>query len=256
MRKQDHLKYCQDLNQLSEPFNKQMSINYFGFSRVYPDGRFWVLGSNPEVIDYHFYKKKSLPSGFSNFTQIDNGLSYQSLYNCTQVWDWPEELISKFQEQFRIINPLLIFYKNGEQYLDQWWFSSPTKNMHEIYLNHSTVFNNFRHYVKEQTRDIVSVLEQNIMQVDKQYSQQSFDDNKHQINSDISLLNQQFTPRHYEFYYGGELIVLTRREYECLQLIARGNTNKTAARKLGISDRTVECHLDKVKVKLSTSYFL
>lgn len=47
-----------------------------------------------------------------------------------------------------------------------------------------------------------------------------------------------------------EKSIITPREYECLGLLARGCTMKTAAKKLAISPRTVEQHLRNIKEKL------
>ena len=44
---------------------------------------------------------------------------------------------------------------------------------------------------------------------------------------------------------------LSKREVECFQLTVRGNTAKQIAATLGISHRTVETHLDNLKVKLN-----
>ena len=50
-----------------------------------------------------------------------------------------------------------------------------------------------------------------------------------------------------------ELLLLTPREKEVLSLIVLGYTAKRAARTLGISFRTVEAHIEKLKYKLRCS---
>ena len=56
----------------------------------------------------------------------------------------------------------------------------------------------------------------------------------------------------------GELDLLTPREQEVLQLIARGYLYKEIARRLGISVKTVEAHASSVlrKLQLSTRHEL
>jgi DNA-binding CsgD family transcriptional regulator len=53
---------------------------------------------------------------------------------------------------------------------------------------------------------------------------------------------------------GGELPAngrgLTRRALECLSLVARGATSRVIARKLGISERTVNAHIEQAIVRL------
>lgn len=46
-------------------------------------------------------------------------------------------------------------------------------------------------------------------------------------------------------------IKLSKREYECMQLLIRGATSKMMAKDLGLSYRTVEHYLDNVKIKFN-----
>jgi DNA-binding NarL/FixJ family response regulator len=47
---------------------------------------------------------------------------------------------------------------------------------------------------------------------------------------------------------------LSKRENECVQCLSYGMSSKIIARKLGISYRTVECHIQNAKLKLNCSY--
>lgn len=49
-------------------------------------------------------------------------------------------------------------------------------------------------------------------------------------------------------------ISFTKRESECLFLLARGATIKRMAQILGLSPRTVEMHVNNLKHKLGVSY--
>lgn len=48
-------------------------------------------------------------------------------------------------------------------------------------------------------------------------------------------------------------ICITKRELECLSYIMQGMTSKNIARILGISYRTVECHIEQLKIKTKTT---
>lgn len=47
----------------------------------------------------------------------------------------------------------------------------------------------------------------------------------------------------------GELVKLSRREVDCMQLLIAGKTAKQIADALYISHRTVEKHIENVKIK-------
>lgn len=46
---------------------------------------------------------------------------------------------------------------------------------------------------------------------------------------------------------------ITRRELECLSYIMQGMTSKSIARNLGVSYRTVESHIERLKIKTKTA---
>lgn len=48
------------------------------------------------------------------------------------------------------------------------------------------------------------------------------------------------------------VVMLTKREYDVLQLLARGYSAKEVALNLAITPRTVESHIDKIRLKTRT----
>jgi DNA-binding NarL/FixJ family response regulator len=46
---------------------------------------------------------------------------------------------------------------------------------------------------------------------------------------------------------------LTNRELEVLEMIGRGMTSKQIARRLGLSQKTIEAHRDRIRMKLGLS---
>lgn len=54
------------------------------------------------------------------------------------------------------------------------------------------------------------------------------------------------------FTIDGVTIELTRRESQCMHLLCRGLTSKYIARKLGLSNRTVEGYIDNIRSKTNS----
>ncbi len=48
------------------------------------------------------------------------------------------------------------------------------------------------------------------------------------------------------------VVMLTKREHDVLQLLARGYSAKEVALNLAITPRTVESHIDKIRLKTRT----
>ena len=51
-----------------------------------------------------------------------------------------------------------------------------------------------------------------------------------------------------------ETIIFSEREMECITLLVEGKSIKSIAEKLGISNRTVEAHINNIKIKAKVSY--
>lgn len=144
----------------------------------------------------------------------------------------------------------------GENYLELWWFSrnrSKDNNKEEngFYLRNTDVLTKFILYFK-------------------QYSSSFLD---HFNKKDFAIFNKGFDFSTAEFlpeeYYAvshflqdlshkalninGSFIKFSSREIECLNNLCFGKTSKEIAKTLNISPRTVESHINKIKLK--TGYY-
>ncbi len=68
---------------------------------------------------------------------------------------------------------------------------------------------------------------------------------------DISSLKKTSLPEHYVFLRDGQHTALSQQEYRCLKFYLNGLSAKETAKKLGISNRTVETYIEIIKNKLS-----
>src|SRR5258708_1068376 len=79
--------------------------------------------------------------------------------------------------------------------------------------------------------------------------------NNNPFNSSATLNNTLGELKHNRYYLTGRFkgIYLTKREAECIICLARGRTLKQTAKILHLSDRTIECFVNKLKQKLFCS---
>lgn len=74
-----------------------------------------------------------------------------------------------------------------------------------------------------------------------------------QYDYDLTGQNQKYAPIQYTLYENFDRFNLSEREVTCLFYLIRGKTAKEMAPLLCISKRTVEKHIDNIKVKLNCS---
>jgi DNA-binding CsgD family transcriptional regulator len=67
----------------------------------------------------------------------------------------------------------------------------------------------------------------------------------------IKMFTQALKQTHYPLAIDGDEYQITAREMDCLYYLQRGYSAKLIARSLGVSPRTVEDHLARVREKLS-----
>lgn len=72
--------------------------------------------------------------------------------------------------------------------------------------------------------------------------------------SDNKFLGKCIKPAFYILSATHSPLPLTEKQESCLFLLIRGKTIKEIAKVLGVSPRTVECHLDAIKIKLHCQY--
>lgn len=68
---------------------------------------------------------------------------------------------------------------------------------------------------------------------------------------DLKLLGKQANPTSYVLTHVHSSLSLTEKQENCLFLLIRGKTTKEIAKQLGVSPRTIESHLDAMKIKLN-----
>jgi DNA-binding CsgD family transcriptional regulator len=185
-------------------------------------------------------------------------MSYESRY-----FIWPAEsnleVFKHGRNYFDSDNGITVL-ERAETYWEFFFFSGSRKNkwLANLYLNNLDVLENFICYFKEKLYDILKEAENSRILIPQQHYRSIVEEVEivSLFEEEVSGLKQKL------FIKSGESLdqspfkrevfaLLSTREVDIVTCLLNGSTAKETARKLFISHRTVERHLENIKIKLS-----
>lgn len=216
----------QEATTLLSPFG----ISNFYYFRIYKDGKYLHLGNNDPYMNFYVHNVHSSPPFVLDM--IEGNYTH---------FIWPSG-----HSDFLVDASLAHGFSNGisiirysKSYYECWTFATKPENT-EIIQTYVNEMPRLRHFISFFNSQYASVINQGLSCMGH-YANMGFDNN---------LISQRaktqcFTLRHD--------VSLTPREHECLMTLAQGYTRKGIGRKLDISLKTVEFHLNNIKEKLGVS---
>lgn len=215
-------------------------ITYFSFSRIYADTTRIYLSSSAEwleAVNERFYKISVTGQPFSTYK------------NLRILWSQMEgsEIIKAANEHGKMGHGYIEFKKNDE-FCDIFMYGTDInkKGFDVFYINNYEILESFQNYFLEQADRIIKDVQTDRLIFPKCHKQISINEGinfNNGFRNDLQNTISEITNiRH-------ALGRLSMREYECLKCLSRGMTIKEAARVLNISPRTVESHVESIKLK-------
>jgi DNA-binding CsgD family transcriptional regulator len=221
-------------------------IKYFSYQRFFPNRNYTFLPSSPELGSYFFKDGAWISSWLScmPFNNYHNGIMPWDLAHlCTQPFD--NQVTSVIETHLDLKYGIDIIEKHA-QHCDIYCFAS---NEYSIYLCQTDLLRKFIHYFWQEMHETINSA--NLERIDLKTPA-----NHPQITLPIINTSQQtnndklFDLQRYYLRQSAAAIYLTEKEKRCLECIANGESAKTAARSIGMSNRTFETHLNNIKRKM------
>lgn len=223
-----------------------LGIEGFFYMRIYPDNRILDLTTDlqwGELFFNNLYQEKYKPSDL-----------YQHMCFTENVSLWvnnPQNLIwQEGKEYFNVGNGISIFKKHPEHTnIYSFYTKSNNHKINNFYVNNLDVLDNFINYFEERAATIIQKELQNSLILPTNYIADNNDEPKEQkiletFLSDISI--EKATKGKLKGFQQ-----LTARQKECLQWVCMGKTAEEIGIILGCSQRTVEAHINNIKLKLN-----
>jgi DNA-binding CsgD family transcriptional regulator len=218
---------------------KILEIPLFSYARFYPDGTFFSVKTDLERQKEYFEKLKSNTPVWGE-TCIKTG--DESL----EMAIWPQKPnlqieAMAFSYEKNMWNGVSFIRKLPDS-IENWCFvgHKESTQLQNFCLRNKEVLRQFIEYFNQAASSIIQIDDQNGFKLAKFENGLVFPEvscEQEKINSFLKKLNLQF-PK------------LTSKESECLYYLALGNTSKQIANHMGIEKRTVDTHLENIRLKV------
>ena len=237
-----------EVQAVCEPLATHFGIKSLVYKSIKNDGREVVLSTHPEWVDYFFehglYKGSALEKEPSNYVHGE------LLWNHIKTHS---EILTATSEGFDIANGITLIrpYEDGCEF---YYFGASQQNYkaNQILNNNIDLLDKFAHYFKYKMDSVLQKVREHPMRIPGK-----FDDNELSVH-DIPCYQSQAKRAGFlnDLYkdgihlsVGGRAIHLTKREHNVATEFMKGKTMSQIADELFLSPRTIESHLDNIKMK-------
>jgi DNA-binding CsgD family transcriptional regulator len=232
-----------DVADIFEPLKRQLKINYFGFCRLYKNNKFINLATDPTWSHNHYVKQKLPPAFLEQYETVQEGLILPTVEG-DKEYGWPEGTVRVIRDQFHVENPIFII-KRFSHYIEVYGASFERNNVYQFYLNEYDKIEQLIFYFKDKASNIISRLHKEpTVHVFDTITGNIFNANKNNELFEINIKN-------YYIFYNGNNHRLSKKQYKVLSLTSKAFSTKQIALSLRISVRTVEYHIEQLKIIFS-----
>lgn len=229
------LSITKDIVEICEPL-KRFGIDYFCFARCFRDNSVFALISDANLYQHHFKNEYPVSPNISQKI-VKNNFFHLALQNENDDYS---QAVYDYKNLFNVHHPLF-FFECYDSYVDFFIYSYNKSNTSEAvnsYMNNFDALEGFKTYFKYQADTLIKNSNQHKIYI-PEHMQFNFNEiilPAHQIKE-----NNNFCDK----------ISLTEKQRNCLFLTLKGKTAKEIARLTGVSFRTVQFHIEAIKIKFN-----
>ena len=229
------------IRDIAQPLSDRFGIKTFAYRRFLTDGRSFGVSTNDEWNKWHtnYLLQQNNIKAYEDEVK-ETSKSEKGKFSWLRIGSPPDDELCSNLYSHNIWNTLCL-YKRDANYVEGFYFATTRENegFYNVALNKLAEFEKYSAYFKEKfltATDLHIIDKMSLPTVSKESFNQFLEVPKGRI-----VLHKE-----------NELILLTKRETECLYYIAQGRSFKEVAKVLMISPRTVEYYLNNIKDKTGT----
>ena len=245
-----HLKFVE---KLWSPLGKNFGINFFGYRRFLPDGSSLGIASQDTWNQYyaaHFlgtliplYEEEiqrvsaNKEEVFFRVGKTRENCSYEQALGDQGLW-----------------NSFAIYLKN-HNHIEGFYFTAEVKTPKDlnVYVNNLDPLKLFATHFSQKMAPLMDTAQKSDLYhptiAKENYVQKSSKRTPQSVDDMIQSLNIE----EFQLPVGGENVIISLREFQCLFLMSKGQTFKEIGKSLDLSPRTVESYINNLKSKTGTS---
>ena len=240
--------YKDKLMEVIEPLS-HISLHYFTFSKKYESGKMLRLSTHPNWINTYCCR------GFDKIGAIEKPYYYYR--SGTILWNELAQfpIYEMAKKEFGFYNGIIIirrYEKNCEFYEFAMNASYGARNG---YTYETSEIEQHTYYIREKLHNVIAKLSRDNGEVHDDYEE---------LNNYLCNIKKRFDhdrlhyirPNHYYVDLKGKTIELTVREVDVINYLKIGKTTSEISMILGLSERTCEDYLKKIKQKFKCESLL
>ncbi|MBY0282059.1 MAG: LuxR C-terminal-related transcriptional regulator [Alphaproteobacteria bacterium] len=223
-----------------KPLMDHIGITHFGHIKIFNDSSMLRLANNAEWSKRYFENSYYNDMDLYSLREVPENESRVLLLTGHPSTDHCAALCYEYD----IWNALIIYEKFADY--SKFWFFGTQRNNTEIinyYANNVSLFKKYAVYFEERFRDnLINFSKEDLISTNIEI---------HPYYSEIEEKNKEFLNKlKLKKYHFMNNICFSAREAECMHYLSCGKTVKEIGNLLGLSPRTVESHIVKVKNKI------
>jgi DNA-binding CsgD family transcriptional regulator len=248
VKKHLSLASAEEIRAICKPLEDHFGVKSLVYKSVRNDGKETILTTHPEWIDYFFenglYKGSALEKEPSNYVKGELLWSHIKTHN---------EILTATREGFDIDNGITLI-RPFDEGCEFYYIGASRDNYkaRQLLNNNIDLLDKFAHYFKSQLETVIDKASAQPLMI-----QDKFKENKISVDKIPCYQNQAMRSAFLNDIYkdginlsiNGKNTHLTKREYKIAKEFLKGKTMQQIGDDLFISPRTVETHLDNMKVK-------
>ena len=232
-----------DIKTICNPLFKQTKITMFNGGRFFDDGSFYMFSSEKNIVSYLCEGQRAIVA------PPPLNLIRDKFYYLIPTAGTYSQIMHDVSSFFNITYPIN-FYEQKDGYIDIFCFATAPNNdeIVNFYFNNLDYLENFILYFKEKFLPQHKLLMRQRILLPK----------NRQLNFNSQSIVQspiQDAPdyKHHYLNIENRIVMLTKRENDCLKKLILGYSAKEIAKLFAISPRTVEDYIQNAKGKIGYS---
>ncbi|RZI46847.1 helix-turn-helix transcriptional regulator [Candidatus Finniella inopinata] len=232
------------LSEIAKPLEDNLSIRFLTYRRFYNDGNLLYLFNHEQWMDYVLGSSNWVSSSFKKKIKLT---TEQALID--NVWsekvDHEDPILGSLYAH-DIWHGISVYIKHNS-YIESFAFAGTraTPQVLDIYSNHHYVLDHFRKYFYVQAKPLIDGYDRKLLIPFSLEEMMAPSD----LNKKIEKFMQETSLNQIPLFLGGERYCAFQKGNGLSGGVCLWRTAKQIARRLGISFKTVETHLEHAKQK-------
>jgi len=238
--------HCKQVQEFTAPIFRELGLNFFSFTRVFPDGKQIILSQSSNCIRDFFEKNLHTKQKVRYHPS-----SYENAYALWDKWHSAETL-HNLKETHNTAHGLTILKKLSKDSFDIFHFGLPAnKPKNEKLLLNLNAFELFIMNFRSKAIKLIDTHKKKFF-----FSNESSKEVKPEAQSDWLFEKRNIYPElsdlnHFVLLDGDKAIKFTKMQSYCIWLMANYMTCKNMSQKANVSANAIEKHLQAIKLKLN-----